>query len=305
MTLFSIPKPFRGDAAVLQRNALRSWLALAPRCEVLLLGDDEGVAEAAAEFGVRHIPDIARNERGTPLLDDAFARADRAAREPLLCYVNADIILLGDLIPAVRRIPFRKFLMAGRRWDLDLGRPWDFDRPDWEDALRREVRERARPHPPMGSDYFVFPRDAMGTLPPFAVGRPGWDNWFLYRARELRIPLIDASAVVTAVHQDHGYAHVRDGSGTLSEGAEGDRNIELIGGCGGWDRVYVLADATHVLTPARLEWATTDEHLRWRIERRPERRPRDRVRNRILGWIFARRRFMPDFLWRRLAYALS
>ncbi len=304
LTLFTIPKPFRGAIADIQRNAIRSWLALAPRCDVLLLGDDEGVAEAAAELGVRHLGGIARNDRGTPLLDDAFAQADRAAREPLLCYVNADIVLLGDFLPAVRRIPFRKFLMAGRRWDVDTPGPWDIGGPDWEERLRRDLLERGRPHPPMGSDYFVFPRDAMGTLPPFAVGRPGWDNWLLYRARALRVPLVDASAVVTAVHQDHDYAHVRDGRGTLSEGAEGDRNIEIIGGRGGWDRIYVLADATHVLTPSRLERATSDEHLGWRIERRPERCPGDRVRNRILAWLFARRRVLPDFVWRRLAYAL-
>jgi len=26
-------------------------------------------------------------------------------------------------------------------------------------------------------DYFVYPKGIMGDIPPFAVGRPGWDIW--------------------------------------------------------------------------------------------------------------------------------
>ena len=55
LTFFTAAKPFRGATAVHQRNALRSWLAAAPGSEVLLFGDEEGSAEAAAELGVRRI----------------------------------------------------------------------------------------------------------------------------------------------------------------------------------------------------------------------------------------------------------
>jgi hypothetical protein len=45
LTIFAIPKPFRGHIGVIQRNAICSWLELRQACEIILLGDDEGTAE--------------------------------------------------------------------------------------------------------------------------------------------------------------------------------------------------------------------------------------------------------------------
>ncbi|HEX4628035.1 MAG TPA: hypothetical protein VH137_04525, partial [Gemmatimonadales bacterium] len=183
LTLFTIPKPFRGHIAVIQRNAICSWTLLRPRCEIILLGDDDGVAAAAAQAGVRHIPTLARNEYGTPLVSDCFAQAERAATHATLGYINADVIVMNDLLEAVRRIARRRFLMLGQRWDLDLTRPWDFDDPAWEAKLRAEVRAHGALHPYTGVDYYVFPKGLWGALPPFAVGRVAYDNWLIWRAR--------------------------------------------------------------------------------------------------------------------------
>src|SRR5215510_12506337 len=64
LTIFATPKPFRSHIAVIQRNAIRSWTLLRPACEIILMGNDEGTAEIAAEFGLRYVPDIARNTFG-------------------------------------------------------------------------------------------------------------------------------------------------------------------------------------------------------------------------------------------------
>ncbi len=58
LTIFTVPKPFRGHIKVIQTNAIRSWLLLRPECEVILFGNDEGTAEIACELGRRHIPNI-------------------------------------------------------------------------------------------------------------------------------------------------------------------------------------------------------------------------------------------------------
>ena len=47
-TFFAMPKAFRGHVGMIQRNAIGSWLRLTPRPEILLFGDDEGIAEFAA-----------------------------------------------------------------------------------------------------------------------------------------------------------------------------------------------------------------------------------------------------------------
>src|SRR5574341_1443728 len=120
ITLFSIPKPFHGHFVVIQRNAIRGWTLLRPSGEIILFGDDQGVAEAAAELRVRHIRGIARNEYGTPLLSDIFEKAQLLAGDGVLCYVNADIILMGDFPKALGRIRWSRFLIIGQRWDLDV-----------------------------------------------------------------------------------------------------------------------------------------------------------------------------------------
>jgi hypothetical protein len=83
LTFFCIPKAFQGHFGVIQRNALASWRALGPSCEVLVFGDEEGADAAAEAAGARHLPAIGRNEFGTPLLDDVFRQAQSPKTTPL------------------------------------------------------------------------------------------------------------------------------------------------------------------------------------------------------------------------------
>jgi hypothetical protein len=247
VTIFAVPKPFTGHIGIIQRNAIHSWSRLHPRVEVILCGDEPGTKEMADEVHATYLPQVARNQYGTPLLDSVFEQAERAAHSRLMCYVNADVVLLGDFATAMQRIGFPRFLMVGQRWDVDITESWDFEQPDWEGGFRSLVAARGRLHPPMGSDYFVFPRNrGVATLPPFAVGRPGWDNWFIYHARRHRVPVIDVTRVVTVIHQNHGYDHVPERRDDTWEGPEADSNRSLVGPR---EHVYVLSDASHVLTP--------------------------------------------------------
>jgi hypothetical protein len=266
LTIFTIPKPFRGHVGVIQRNAIESWIHLEPRPEIVLCGDDAGVAEAAAEFRVQHLPNVASNEFGTPFLDSAFERVQGMARHRIVCYVNADIIFLPDFIAAVQRITSARFLMVGQRWNLDVTGPIRFEEPDWQRRLRERTLESAELSPPGAIDYFVFPKGVLGELPAFVVGRPGWDNWMLQRAHALRIPVIDTTAVNMIIHQNHGYGHIpqKRGDGRW-DGPEADYNLGL-----GEERGlrYTLLDATHVMTNSAVVPALGYRHLRRRLVRR-------------------------------------
>ena len=50
VTILTVPKPFKGHIDTIQRNAIKSWLKLYPKCEIILFGDDESIAKAAEEF---------------------------------------------------------------------------------------------------------------------------------------------------------------------------------------------------------------------------------------------------------------
>jgi hypothetical protein len=256
ITFFSIPKPCDGHIGVIQGNAVRSWAALASACggEVILFGRDAGVAELAAEVQARHLPGVATTTFGTPRVDDLFAQAQRIARHRLLCYVNADIVLMSDLLGAARAVSRgrRQLLMVGQRWDTPVTDPIAFD-GDWELRLRTFVAERGRLHKPTGIDYFLFTPSLPGAglfdpIPPFAVGRTAWDNWLIYRARSRRAPVIDATRDVLAVHQDHDYAH-GGGYKAVWKGSEARINFELAGGDA---HIFTIWDASHVLEHGRI-----------------------------------------------------
>src|SRR3954452_7619393 len=179
LTILAIPKAFEGHFGLIQRNAIQSWTRLDPRPEIILLGSDSGTAEAAAEFGTLHLPDIATSPSGAPMLNDLLEKGQRKASNRAVCFVNADIILTQPWMRAVRVAAEwkRQFLMVGRRWDLDVLEPLDFSAPSWTNDLIRRAKSSGRLATNMYVDYFVFPRGVLTDVPPFTIGRPGYDNW--------------------------------------------------------------------------------------------------------------------------------
>lgn len=196
------------------------------------------------KHGVEHAPGVARSAQGTPLLDDVFAQAAKRARHELLCYVSADVILLDDLTHAVVRAAGwrNRFVLTGRCTDVD---PASLT----ETTDLRAVAAAGSSRGSKALDYFVFPAPLYADAPPFALGRAAFDNWLLWRARDLGVPVIDATRAVTALHQRHDYAHVPGGFESVYYGVEAQRNLQLAGGGG---HLYSLWDASHLMTRRRI-----------------------------------------------------
>jgi len=186
ITLFTMPKPFTGHIATIQRNALKSWQKLSPQPEIIILGDEEGVAEIAQEYGLRHIPTIATNEYGTPLVSAIFETAQREGSNELMAYVNTDIILFSGFTSTVSRVAEATdtFLMIGRRWDLCIWEELDFIVPSWEETLLNRAYQQGFLHENTGIDYFAFRKGLYDEILPFAVGRTAWDNWLIWYAKQ-------------------------------------------------------------------------------------------------------------------------
>jgi hypothetical protein len=230
ITIFSAPKPFTDPhIAIIQRNAISSWTKL-PDVEVILLGDEPGLAETAQELGVKHIADIPRSPSGAPLMDAMFRLAREASPSQLYCIVNADIILFSELVEAAKKVSAQKgkFVLLGQRWDLDLTDALDFSE-DWKEHLLNTLHQRGSLHRPAGSDYFLFPNSCYINIPAFVIGRAGWDNWMIYHARKSGFPAIDATQDVMIIHQNHDYSHLPGGKPHYNH-PETDENIRLAGG---------------------------------------------------------------------------
>jgi hypothetical protein len=232
---------------VIQRNALKSWTLLHPDVEVILFGEDAGAAEAARELGLRHEPRVERNRFGSKRLDYLFARAQELARHEVLCYCNCDIILLPEFCAALERVRagHERFLMVGRRWDVDVREALEFAATGWEKRAKAMAQERGVQQPGWSVDYFAFRRGLYAEMPALVIGRVWWDHWLVWKARSEGAAVVDASEVVTAIHQNHDYGYHPAGARGVWTDEQAKENWELAGGR--W-HLKTIDDATHILS---------------------------------------------------------
>jgi hypothetical protein len=242
--VFLTPKAFRGPDADIQRLVIASWQATGAR--VVMFGEGENVAEAAADLGVDHRPAVESRPDRRPLLSDMFGQAyDLADGDPLV-YVNADIFLLGPagLAESLALLDgFGPFLGVARRWELrvDPAETGSLGRETLADRLASGLRRG----PDEAIDLFVL-RGLAPRLPPFAVGRVGWDNWMIYDALERRIPVVDLSQNLTLVHLDV------DPGWTEGKRAPQDPETERNRRLAGWGQLLTLQNATHRIVDGEL-----------------------------------------------------
>ncbi len=233
ITMFTVPRYFKGNFGMIQRNAIKSWLLLNPTPEIILCGNEDGTFAFAAEIGVKHISDIKLTDKGTPLLNDVFAKTQAIASHSIIGYFSSDIIFTNDLLETIDKVSseLTKFMMVGQRWDCRIENSIDFS-GSWEANLRTLVSEKGKLHAPAGMDYHIFEKGFGLNMPPFIVGRPAWDNWFLSQALHLKFNVVDCTGKVFAVHQTHDYSHIEGGFNEGRAGLEATRNRGLAGaGC--------------------------------------------------------------------------
>ena len=153
--------------------------------------------------------------------------------------------------------------MVGRRWDTDITEPINFSAGDWQNDVIRKALAANHQQDEYFIDYFVFSLGLyLKKIPPLVIGRVFWDNWLIWRAMTLGVPVVDASAIVVAVHQNHDYGYHPQGKFGVWNDEQSQRNLQL---GGGWDHLRNLLDATEVL---RLDGIRPNRMRYWRTVKR-------------------------------------
>ena len=223
ITIFSTLKPWKGEINTIQRNAIQSWKELG--CDIVLLGDEDGTKENSKAFGARHIPSIKKNKYGTPLVNSIFDIIQQDEKNEISLYANADIILLGDLLGVAKTAKhFRSnFLVVGERHNAEVKQEIVFDQY-WKKRLKKQTN--AKPEGKRSRDYFMFSKEFLTEIPPFALGRGRWDSWIVGESLLKKISVIDASKVIRCVHQNHNFNHL-PGSKKIKRGSWGEKGPEF------------------------------------------------------------------------------
>lgn len=223
LTIFSSPKPFTGETAWNQLNAMRSWRAIHQDVEIIIYGAPPGAAEAATDVNALLIPKVECSSTGAPSFNEMAEHARQYGRYDQQVYINADILLNVSLLKAMEaaRHRFDQFLLVGERIDLAQGSIVDASQSDWTDSLTTLVKlGQLTAHGPTGADYFGFIRGMWKDLPPVFMGRAMCDQALLHYCLNQRIPIIDCTMFIVAVHQFHGYQHARGGVREVFDGKD-------------------------------------------------------------------------------------
>lgn len=262
VAFFTAPKPFtNAHIRIIQRNAIQSWKSLGRQVEVWLVGDEPGVEQNARELQVGYIPEVARNSFGTPRIDSIFHLVREQSQAEYLCYVNADILIFPDMLRALEEVRARvdRFLIIGRRWDAAVTETLDI-KEGWHQQFQAAALVTAKLHRAAGSDYFLFPRNEFIDIPGFAVGRAGWDNWMIYKARYEHMAVVDATGTIKVIHQNHDFSHFADGKIHRLQ-PESAENMRL---AGGRYTVFTIHDANYQLDNDGLQRVRLN---RWKLLR--------------------------------------
>lgn len=205
LTLITTPKPLDIPAnRVAFLNAIRSWVRIEPRPEILVFGGDRALIEGE---GGRWVGEFKATSHGNPYFDDFIRTAERLASNDILMYITDHLILTYDVSAVAELISVRfpgPFVAIGRRWDLNLDAALRFN-TGWEDVLRQRTLYEGKYQSVGAKDYIMFRRPFPLEIPPFIMGYPWYDTWMVVAAMRADIPVVDVSRAIFPIHQNHGF----------------------------------------------------------------------------------------------------
>jgi hypothetical protein len=155
--------------------------------------------------------------------------------------------------------------MVGRRWDLDVAGSINFSQESWQVALRERAHREGFQRLYYNIDYFAFHRGLYREFPDLVIGRNWWDQWLVWQAGSVGVPIIDVSNTVCAVHQNHDYSYHPQGMAGVWNDVVTQGNFRR---AGGWSHLHTMQDAKWRLTakgisPNRFAWLAPAKR-RWR-----------------------------------------
>ena len=195
-------------------NTVRNWQLLKPDIIPLLFTDIDpkmstSIGHFAMQQGWNVMPVPKTSAEGNAILRHMFLKAQDEFDTPFYCYANGDILFDRNLTDTVRFLQssayggyIDKLLVVGRRrnWSIDKG------------LILRDLSQvghyakNSSLFIPDAQDYFLTTRNGYPwtTIPDFVVGRVRYDNWLVATALIEKIPVVDATETVTALHQTGG-----------------------------------------------------------------------------------------------------
>ena len=181
------------------------------------------------------ISNMATNEHGVPILGDMYTKMfQKCPDAQTYTYVNGDIMATSDFVETIEAVQsIGNFLMVGKRTNVPWSENHDAEHANFnfDSHFRRGALFRSD-----AQDYFTVTKNAIDwkTIPPFVVGRPGYDNWLVdHIYHNSKVALIDATKTISVIHQTDAEGNVAQGGKMVKSSS--DREYNRLIGKGQWD----------------------------------------------------------------------
>jgi len=208
VTLFTTIRD-RNCRKEIHRRLIKNWAALSPGLDpVLFVPSTEKNSSwidiaISSNWTVRILHALRHN---LPIIRAMFKDVLSVSSTPFVGYANADVLFDRSLLATLRYlsesldISKQMVLIVGRRRNIDIK---TIDLGSGDNLTKISQMDNIRPFIAVAQDYFIISRRGLpwDEIPDFVVGRVGYDNWLVAKARDWNITLIDASRTVLALHQ--------------------------------------------------------------------------------------------------------
>jgi len=209
--LISSTKPVGTDRDFfVQFNSLRS-ACLSDFRLVINYSDDKGFEKLCKSTTAVCIDKVDKGDNNLPIMNSIFkcAAAQALDSQESIVFINGDIVVGEGFSKIERELNSRfgsKWMAICRRREVSLNRQ----------LTDGEIVEVANDiiEPPSGRstaiDFFALPSGSYKNISipeGFTIGRPGWDNWFVARARAKGFKVIEISNVYAIRHISHPEFH--------------------------------------------------------------------------------------------------
>ena len=206
--------PFTGFRKRLQEVALHSF-AQVRDCQVIVLGEDEGVEEICTKYGFTQVKGIQTGKDvGVPgadgiVMSDGFERAKQVVKGRVVCYVNADCVLMPWSYYKIGLLFLEgiRFAAWGRRLNWDKYRPKinDVDDATAFENVQRVYKTGKLKRNGFGIDLYMWSRAVFEDMmmPPFLIDGWSWDIWMGNIIFDLTDRCYRLDGIMEIVHPQH------------------------------------------------------------------------------------------------------
>lgn len=227
LIIFTTCKPFIGDDAWRQEQAIKSWTELeGMEKKIIILGADAGTKEICEKYNLIHEPNI-KTLHNVPYLHEMFVIANKHSDsdEDVMLWTNSDMIYFQNMIETIKNFKqnfsnIKNYLLVGARIDwLNPKILSSFTCQSFLDNINinkyininiqktDSTKYECAHHPATGIDYVIHSKSTFvnNIDPDLLIAGERHDMILVGCGLQNNFMTCDITNVCPVIHQNHGY----------------------------------------------------------------------------------------------------